>query len=123
MKKIAVWFRIPVKKMDRAIKFYSKVFGVQLRPEEGPSSTVTANFPSSRGSVSGMLMKAGGLRPTKNGTMVFLDGGEDLAVLLQRVVPAGGKVVQEKSEICVGGGYMGIFEDSEGNDVGLLSDA
>ena len=47
MNNFVVWFDIPVKNLDRAMKFYSKVVSVELKSMEiGPSKQ--ANFPLSQ---------------------------------------------------------------------------
>ncbi len=49
--------------------------------------------------------------------MVFLNGGDDLNGILNKVAGAGGEVVMPKTE--APGGYMGVFLDSEGNRVAI----
>jgi len=56
------------------------------------------------------------------GSKVYLNGGENLDTVLNRVNTAGGKVVLPKTPIGDGSmGYIGIFEDTEGNHVSLHS--
>jgi predicted enzyme related to lactoylglutathione lyase len=52
---------------------------------------------------------------------VYLNGGEDLGTILNRVVAAGGQVVMPKTHLRDDIGYIGMFSDSEGNVIGLLS--
>jgi len=59
--------------------------------------------------------------PSQNGTMVYLNGGDDLAPLLARVAQAGGQVVVPKTEIGSDFGFFAHFVDTEGNKVGLHS--
>jgi predicted enzyme related to lactoylglutathione lyase len=59
--------------------------------------------------------------PTGEGTLVYLNGGKDLRVVLQRVEPAGGKILQEKTLVAPDLGYFAIFRDTEGNRVALHS--
>ena len=54
------------------------------------------------------------------GALLYLNGGEDLSVPLNRVEGAGGKVLQEKTSIG-GNGFMAIFGDTEGNRIALHS--
>ena len=51
----------------------------------------------------------------------YLNGGADLAVVLDRVANAGGTVIQEKTEVSPEIGYMAIIDDSEGNRIHLHS--
>ena len=53
---------------------------------------------------------------------MFLNAGPDLQVALDRVEPAGGRVLMPKTAIpAENGGYFAMFADSEGNTVGLVS--
>ena len=54
-------------------------------------------------------------------TLAALNGGDDLAVMLARVEPAGGSIVVPKTEIGNGFGFFAHFLDTEGNKIGLHS--
>ena len=60
-------------------------------------------------------------RPHADGVRVYLNGGEDLGPILDRVVAAGGTVVMPKTFLREDIGYIGMFSDSEGNIIGLHS--
>ena len=114
-----VWFEIPVVDINRAMKFYSHVFGVKLEAGEMGDSK-GAMFPFSPGAASGALIQSKENKPSPMGTMIYLSGGKDLSNPLKLVVPAGGKIIQEK--LSIGDyGFMAIFEDTEGNHVALHS--
>jgi len=53
--------------------------------------------------------------------VVYLYVEGDLNTALNRVEPAGGKVLSPKTLIAEGMGYWAHFEDTEGNRVGLFS--
>ena len=119
MNNFVVWFDIPVKNLDRAMKFYSKVMSVELKSVEiGPGKQ--ANFPFVPGVASGSLKESKESEPSAAGTMVYLNGGEDLSVPLARVEAAGGTIVKHKTRIGENG-FMAIFKDTEGNHVALHS--
>lgn len=118
MNNMAVWFEIPVENMNRAISFYSKVFEAELEEMVG-SPKKYATFPHVPGVVSGALIEDPGMISEK-GSLIYLNGGDDLAVPLSRVVVAGGEVLQEKTSIGEYG-FMAIFKDTEGNRVALHS--
>lgn len=121
-KHTAVWFEIPVTDMARAIQFYGAVLQVKL--EENKSFGVPmAFFPSERDAVSGALIKMDALKPSSDGPVVYLNGGRDLQVVLERVQPNGGKVLVPKTKISDEVGYFAIFLDTEGNRLGLFSPA
>ncbi|TGK15250.1 VOC family protein [Leptospira fluminis] len=118
MANFAVWFDIPVKNMERAIEFYSKVFEIELTMMEGAPKKY-AVFPYSDGSVSGGLVEDGD-KVVDKGSLLYLNGGEDLSKPLNRVKDAGGSVLQEKTSIGPNG-FMAIILDSEGNRIALHS--
>jgi hypothetical protein len=68
----------------------------------------------------GRLFRGESCTPSHKGTVVYLNGGEDLAVPLGRVEAAGGKVLIPKRRIGENG-LVAFFEDTEGNRVGLHS--
>ncbi len=53
--------------------------------------------------------------------MIYINAGRDLEPALQRIEPAGGKVLVSKTQVGPGMGYYAVFVDSEGNRVGLAS--
>ena len=55
------------------------------------------------------------------GSLVYLNGNDDLSVMLGRVESAGGKILRGKTQISPDIGYMAVFEDSEGNRIALHS--
>jgi predicted enzyme related to lactoylglutathione lyase len=52
--------------------------------------------------------------------LIYLNGGDDLDVVLSKVEQAGGKIILPKTGIGPHG-FMAHFEDSEGNKVALHS--
>lgn len=58
--------------------------------------------------------------PANTGSLIYLNGGEELGVLLAKVEQAGGKIIIPKTGIGPNG-FMAYFEDCEGNKVGLHS--
>lgn len=114
------WFEIPVTDFARARAFYEAVLG---RPVETMTMGVyTMGFlSSSPDAVGGAIVQGDGTAPSQSGTLVYLNGGDDLAVMLARVVPAGGTVAVPKSDIGSGFGFFAHIIDTEGNRVGLHS--
>ena len=115
------WFEIPVADLDRARRFYQAVFDYEMPLQEmGPLKM--AWFPMERNgqNATGSLVKAESYIPSHQGSMVYLSV-DDVAVTLKKIVPNGGTVVNPKSSIGEFG-FVGHFEDTEGNRVGLHSD-
>jgi predicted enzyme related to lactoylglutathione lyase len=114
------WFEIPVTDFARAKIFYEKVLGIAIDPMEmGP---VTMGMLSTdQNAVGGAIVQGDGGSPSKTGTLVYLNGGDDLAPMLSRAEAAGGSVVVPKTEIGNDFGFFAHFIDTEGNKVGLHS--
>jgi predicted enzyme related to lactoylglutathione lyase len=105
--------------MGRAIKFYSAILGAELQTMDTPEGQM-AFFPSGQNDIGGALSQGGDAKPSTTGTLVYLNGGEDLGRVLDRVEAAGGKVTQPKTDIGEYG-FVAYFTDTEGNKVGLHS--
>ena len=58
---------------------------------------------------------------TSDGPLIYLNGNPDVQIILDRVVPAGGKVLVPKTQISPEYGYMAVMMDTEGNRIGLHS--
>ncbi len=119
-KNTAVWFEIPAADFSRAVSFYEQVFKVKLNPDEtGPFRM--GIFPYAGEAVSGCVIQGEGYAPSATGSVVYLNGTDDLSEPLARVEKSGGKVVAPKTKISDEIGYFAQFLDTEGNRVGLYS--
>ncbi len=79
-----------------------------------------AFFPAKNG-IGGAIVAGPGSTPCATGTLLYLNGGEDLNQILSKVEEAGGRVVMSKTLINEDSGYFAIFIDSEGNKLALHS--
>ena len=115
------WFEIPVKNFERARIFYETILGTPMHLMEA-SGIQSAFFPADlkSGKVGGCIIAGAGYEPSNRGALVYLNGGDDLQVILSRVAAAGGSVLVPKMSIG-SNGFMAQFEDCEGNRVGLHS--
>jgi predicted enzyme related to lactoylglutathione lyase len=121
MKNSINWFEIPVTDFDRAKKFYETV--LEEKVEEMPHPSLRYGMFAAdmqQGGIGGGLVQGEGFAPSMDGSLVYLNGGDDLSVPLSRVVSAGGKVLMEKTSIGPNG-FMAHFVDSEGNKVAFHS--
>lgn len=112
------WFEIPVTDIERAVKFYSTLFDIQLKrmSSDGFSS---AMFPA-EGGIGGALVSGNGYTPDPGGALIYLNANPDLNVVLERVERAGGQ--QERGKTDIGeDGFYAIIRDTEGNRIGLHS--
>lgn len=113
------WFEIPASDIKRASKFYGTILGADLAIAEMMPGYQMAMLPAEDG-VGGALIQGEGYTPSAEGAVVYLNGGQDLAVALGKVEGAGGKILAPKTDIGENGFFAYIL-DSEGNKVGLHS--
>jgi predicted enzyme related to lactoylglutathione lyase len=115
------WFEIPVTDFGRAKKFYETLFSAELQTMEAMGMTM-AFLPADlqSGGIGGGIVKGDGYEPSAKGSLVYLNGGDDLSAPLSRVEKAGGKIILPKTAIGKNG-FMAHFTDTEGNKVGLHS--
>jgi len=114
------WFEIPAANHERAVKFYSQILGANLQPME-MAGVKMAFLPADDGDIGGAICSGEGYKPSAEGTLVYLNAGEDLSAPLSKVEKAGGKVVMPKTKISDEIGYMAYIMDSEGNKIALHS--
>lgn len=116
------WFEIPVLNMDRAVKFYSAIFDTKLS-KQTIEGLEMAWFPwneDGKGAGGSLIAADKHYKPSHEGTLVYFSS-EDVNNELKRVKKAGGKILQEKTEITPDIGFMALFEDTEGNRIALHS--
>ncbi|HEY1083542.1 MAG TPA: VOC family protein [Prosthecobacter sp.] len=114
------WFEIFVADLDRARKFYETILNDKLQ-DAGMDCCQMAIFPyDNMKGIGGALTKMEGCNPGHGGSMVYLNVEGDLDAVLGRIPAAGGKVIRDRMAIPPHG-FIGIFEDTEGNLVGLHS--
>ena len=121
MANVLNWFEIPVTNMERAVKFYTAVFGYEAMYQTNMGGIDMAFFPMEGEGVGGALCKGEGHNPTQDGSLIYLNGNPDLEKQISLVESAGGKLILPKTLITEEIGYMAIFIDSEGNKMALHS--
>ncbi|UAY52507.1 VOC family protein [Ferruginibacter albus] len=123
MKNVINWFEIYTSDFQRAKKFYTDVFKIQLTdlPSSPNMDMEYATFPGdmSTPGASGALAKMDMMKPGVGGTMVYFHS-EDILTEQNRVEAAGGKVIKAKQAIGEYG-FIAIIEDTEGNMIGIHS--
>lgn len=113
------WFEIPAADFNRAIKFYSNVLNAELQQMKLGEDDL-AFFPTKDNGVGGCIAYSKNHTPSTEGSLVYLNGGDDLNTPLGRVEAAGGKVVMPKTSIGENG-FIAMFTDTEGNRVAFHS--
>ena len=115
------WFEIPAADINRAKTFYSKVFNADMVDMGEQMGMKMVGFPAdmNNGHVSGSLVQGPNHKPSADGAVVYLNANPSIQAVIDRIEPAGGKVVVPRTEISPEIGVMAFFIDSEGNRVAL----
>jgi predicted enzyme related to lactoylglutathione lyase len=120
MNNLINWFEIPATDFSRAVNFYKSILDIEI-PETEMFEMQMGLFPSDGQNVSGAIVKGDTYKPSADGVTMYLNGGEDLSVILGRVENAGGTIIVPKTQINPETGYMAMFIDTEGNKMALHS--
>ena len=120
MKNLISIVEIPVSDFSRAVKFYEAVVGVSIQQMEMGEVTMGV-LPSEEGTVNVVLAKGNDYKPTAHGAILYLQAGEDLQPMLDRVKQHGGQISVPKTQISPEMGFFALFVDTEGNTLGLHS--
>lgn len=122
---VITWFEIAVLDAQRAKKFYETILDIEMRTQffEETNEELTF-FPAppgviqaTSGRVSGALVRSQRVKPSMDGTTVYLNAYPTIQTVIDKIEQAGGKVILPKTKIAAG--FISLFIDSEGNKVGL----
>lgn len=111
---------IPTIELSRAIKFYQSIFGNTIEEMEMDGNKMGV-LPAEDGTVSVVLVNGEDYKPTTDGAVLYLNAGNDLQPMLDKVAQKGGQVIVPRTLISVEMGYFALFIDTEGNKLGLHS--
>jgi predicted enzyme related to lactoylglutathione lyase len=118
------WFEIPVSDFERAKKFYETIFDYQM-PENNIRNVRMGFFlhDFKNQKIGGAICKSEMHKPSKEGSLIYLNCQPDLQVVLDRVENAGGKTLKHKTKISEDQniGFWALITDTEGNNVALHS--
>lgn len=120
MQNLVNWFEIPALDFERATSFYSTLLNTEIQETE-MFGTRMGFLPSDGENVSGAIVQGEGYTPSTDGLTVYLNGGDDLQVMLDKVEGLNGKVIVPKTQISPEMGYFAMFLDTEGNKLALHS--
>lgn len=113
------WFEIPAVNFERAVNFYNTIY--QMKMETNTMNGYSMAFFPTDDDIGGAIIAGEGASPCDKGLLIYLNGGNDLDLVLNRVEPAGGRVLMPKKKINDDAGYFALFFDSEGNKMALHS--
>ena len=116
-----VHFEIPADELERAQKFYKRVFGWEMNAVPGmeyimlgTTPTNENGMPQEPGAINGGMLKR--QRPVTSPLITI--NVQDIEDKLKNIKKMGGEVVRGKMQ--VGDmGYSAYFKDTEGNTIGL----
>ncbi len=120
MKSYISMFEIPATDISRAIIFYQALLDIKIEKMnvEGMQMGI---LPYEGQMVTGVIIQADGYKPSADGVTMYLNAGENLQVVLDRVEKNGGQILVPKTAHADESGYFAIFLDSEGNKMALNS--
>ena len=113
-------FEIPAADISRAVNFYQEILGIAIE-QMAFSGMQMGLFPSEGQANFGVIVQGEGHTPSADGVTLYLNGGENLEIILDKVEPNGGTIVVPKTLHADESGYFAIFIDTEGNKLGLHS--
>ncbi len=112
------YFEIPATDMDRAVRFYTSVFGVSLTREIVDGYDMALFPPTEDGwGASGALAKGDVYVPSKTGAILYFRVAS-IDDILARATAAGAAILYPKKDIGELG-FVAEIEDSEGNRIAL----
>lgn len=114
------WFEIPAGDFRRAVEFYKAILGIEIQETEVFGNKM-GFLPSDGRNVTGAIVQGEDYEPATNGVTIYLNGGNDLQVILDRVKKHNGTVIVPKTQISPEMGYFAMFMDTEGNKLALHS--
>ncbi|MFE8423897.1 VOC family protein [Tenacibaculum sp. ZH5_bin.1] len=120
MKSYVSIFEIPATNITRAVNFYKEILGIEIERFYFPEMEMGV-FPYEGQMVTGVIIQSEGYEPSASGVTIYLNGGDNLQTIIDKVEEHGGKVMIPKTPHADENGYFAIFLDSEGNKIGLHS--
>jgi predicted enzyme related to lactoylglutathione lyase len=120
MKNFISIFEIPTTQFSRAVHFYQSILDIEIT-EMDMQGTQMGLFPSDGQMVSGVIIKGEGYKPSSDGVIIYLNGGDNLQLILDKVNTYGGEIIVSKTLIDEENGHFAMFLDTEGNRIGLHS--
>ena len=113
-------FEIPATDISRAVNFYQIILDIKIEKMDVEGMKMGI-LPYENQTVTGVIIQADGYKPSADGVTIYLNGGDNLQVILDKVEKNGGKIIAPKTAHADGSGFFAIFIDSEGNKMALNS--
>ena len=113
-------FEIPATDISRAVNFYQIILDIKIEKMDVEGMKMGI-LPYENQTVTGVIIQADGYKPSADGVTIYLNGGDNLQVILDKVEKNGGKIIAPKTAHADGSGFFAIFIDSEGNKMAVNS--
>ena len=120
MQNLINWLEIPATNFNRAVSFYKAILDLKIEEAEMFGSKM-GFFPTDGKNVSGAIVQGEDYKPSTDGVVAYLNGGNDLQNILTKVENNKGQVIVPKTQISPEMGYFGMFIDTEGNKMAVHS--
>lgn len=120
MKSYISMFEIPATDISRAINFYQALLNITIEQMDVEGMKMGI-LPYEGQMVTGVIIQADGYKPSADGVTMYLNAGENLQVVLDKVEKNGGQIILPKTPHADESGYFALFLDSEGNRMALNS--
>ena len=114
-------FEIPVDNHERALRFYTEVFGWELNPAPGVEYTRLLTKRVNEKDLAPRPFEVNGAlvqRDPQRRTPIITISVDDMEATLAKIVARGGEIVKGKTPFG-SRGFTAYFQDSEGNVLGL----
>ena len=111
---------IPTADFSRAVAFYRSILDTTIEEIEMDGIKMGL-FPNDGEGVFVQLINGSDYKTSTDGAIVYLNGGDDLQKVADKIEANGGKVIIPKTGIGPEMGFFALFTDTEGNKLGLHS--
>ena len=124
-----MWFDIPASDLDKSAQFYKGIFGWNILPMNPNDEDSALNFrialtsesdehnlePKQLGAINGGIVTRdiGIAQPT------ILIQVESIEQKINKIIPAGGRIIKERTHLPLAHGYFAYVTDVDGNVIGL----
>jgi predicted enzyme related to lactoylglutathione lyase len=108
-----IWFDMKAREPQRAIQFYTRVFGWEFKKSDMPMDYWLIKTGSETPGIDGGLGRGDPVHPVVNTI-----GVDDLDATVEKIELNGGKVLSPRNPI-PGVGWYAAFEDPSGNQFGI----
>ena len=120
MMSLCAMFEISVEDFNRAKKFYESLLEIKIT-EINVLDTQIGMFPMEEYINWGCISKCDQHKPSKDGTLIYLNADNNITGMLEKIKSAGGEILTPKTKLSDQFGFIAIFLDTEGNRIVLHS--